>query len=80
MSILTQDPMRDVLAAQDFQSAHDIPRARKGLLAETRQAMVEGELETHRGCPKHQTVPQPTPNRRHGRRPKPVTTKYGEMA
>ena len=42
-------------------------------MADTLQAMLDGELETHLGYPKHQAGLKPTPNRRSGRYPKQVT-------
>ena len=43
-------------------------------MADTLQAMLDGELETHLGYPKHQAGLKPTPNRRNGRYPKQVTS------
>ena len=69
MSMLTHEQMRDFIATHDFRSPEDVQRALKGLLAETLQALLDGELETHLGYPKHQAGPKPTPNRRNGRYP-----------
>ena len=80
MSMLTHEQMRDFIATHDFRSPEDVQRALKGLFAETLQAMLDSELETHLGYPKHQAGPKPTPNRRNGRYPKQVTTEYGEVA
>ena len=58
MSMLTHEQMRDFIATHDFRSPEDVQRALKGLFAETLQAMLDGELETHLGYPKHQAGPK----------------------
>jgi len=43
VSPLTKLQMREFMAANDFHSPEDIPRALKALLAETLQAMLDAE-------------------------------------
>ncbi len=80
MSLLTHEQRRDVIATHDFRSPADGQRALKGLLADTLQAMLDGELETHRVYPQDRAGPKPTPNRHNGRHPKHGPTEYGEVA
>jgi len=79
VSLLTKAQMREFIAANDFHSPEDIQRALKALLAETLQTMLDAELDTHLGYPKHAPGPKPTANRRNGRYPKTVTSEYGEV-
>ena len=58
MSMLTHEQLRDFIATHDFRSPEDVQRALKGLCADTLQAMLASERETHRGYPKHQAGPQ----------------------
>ncbi len=80
MALLSQEQMREFIATNHFRTPEDVQTALTGLFAETLQAMLDAELETHLGYPKHAIGPKPTANRRNGRYPKQVTTQYGEGA
>ncbi len=80
MSLLSPEQMREFIATNHFRTPEDVQTALKGLFAETLQAMLDAELDTHLGYPKHAPGPKPTANRRNGRYPKQVTTEYGEVA
>jgi len=80
VALLSQEQMREFITTNHFRTPEDVQAALKGLFAETLQAMLDAELDTHLGYAKHATGPKPTANRRNGRYPKQVTTEYGEVA
>ena len=62
-----------------MKTAEDVQAALKAVFAETLQAMLDGELDTHLGYPKYAIQRKQTRNSRNGHSKKTVTSQYGEV-
>ena len=79
MSILSKDQIKQFIAAYQIQSADDLQAALKDVFAETLQAMLDGELDTHLGYAKYAIQDKQTSNSRNGRSRKTLTSPHGDV-
>ena len=79
MSLLTPAQLKQFIAENHLTSAQDVQEALKAVFAETLQAMLEGELNTHLGYEKYAIDHKQTPNSRNGRSKKTLSTQYGDV-
>lgn len=71
--------MKQFIAENPLQTAEDVQEALKAVFAETLQAMLEGELDSHLGYEKYAIGHKQTPNSPGGRSRKTLSTQYGDV-
>ncbi len=79
MSLMSKEQLKQWIKENNMKSVTDVQSALKELFAETLQEMLEGELDTTLGYPKHDTKNKRTTNSRNGHSKKTVRSEYGEM-
>ena len=79
MSLLTPAQLKQFIAENHLTTAEDVQQALKAVFAETLQAMLEGELNSHLGYEKYAIEQKQTPNSRNGRPKKTLSTQYGDV-
>lgn len=79
MTKISKEFMQQFIKENDLQSTQDVQAALRDLFASTMQGMLEAELETHLGYPKHDTKNKTTDNSRNGHSRKTLTSEYGDV-
>lgn len=79
MGILSKDQIRELIKEKHLVTAEDVQNMLKEMFAETLQEMLEAELDTELGYPKHGSIPEGGSNRRNGHTKKTVRSQYGEL-
>lgn len=79
MTKISKEFMQQFIKENDLQSTQDVQTALRDLFASTMQGMLEAELETHLGYPKHDTKNKTTDNSRNGHSRKTLTSEYGDV-
>lgn len=79
MGILSKDQLRELIKEKHLVTAADVQNMLKEMFAETLQEMLEAELDTELGYPKHGSKPEGSSNRRNGHTKKTVRSQYGEL-
>ena len=79
MSVLTPAQMKQFIAENPLKTAEDVQEALKAVFAETLQAMLESELDSHLGYEKYAIGHKQTPNSPGGRSKKTLSTQYGDV-
>ena len=76
--LLTPEQLKQCIGENHLPTAEDVQQALKAVCAETLQAMLEGELNSHLGYEKYAMDHKQTPNSRDGRLKKTLSTQYGD--
>lgn len=79
MSLLSPAQMKQFIAENHLTTVEDVHAALKALFADTLQAMLEGELNTHLGYDKYAIRHKQTSTSRNGHSKKTVSTQYGAV-
>ena len=77
MSLFTPAQLKQFVAENPLKTVEDVQEAPKAVFAETLQAMLEGELDSHLGYEKYAIGHKQTPNSRNGRSKNTMSTQYG---
>ena len=79
MNPFTKDQMRDLIKAYDLTTPEDVQNMLKDMFGGVLQEMLEAELDTELGYPKHGSKPEDTTNRRNGHGKKKIRSSYGDI-
>ena len=79
MSLLTPTQIKQFIAENQLRTPEDVQDALKAVFADTLQAMLDSELDTHLGYDKYAIQQKQTTNSRNGHSRKTVTSQYGDV-
>jgi len=79
MGLFTKDQIRELIKERNLSTGADVQHMLKDIFGETLQEMLEAELDTELGYPKHGSIPEGSANRRNGHGSKKVRSSYGEI-
>jgi len=79
MNPFTKDQMRELIKAYDLSTPEDVQNMLKDMFGGVLQEMLEAELDTELGYPKHGDKPKGNANRRNGHGKKKVRSSYGDI-
>ena len=79
LSLLTPAQWKQFIAENPRKTAEDVREALKAVFAETLQALLDRELDSHLGYEKYAIGHKQTPNRPGGRSKKTLSTQYGDV-
>ena len=79
MGLLSKEQIRELIKSEKLTTVQDVNNLLKDLFSETLQEILEGELDTELGYPKHGEKPEGTTNRRNGHSSKRVRSDKGEI-
>jgi putative transposase len=79
MTKVSKEFIQQFIKENDLKSTEDVQAALRDMFASTMQGMLEAELDTHLGYPKHDTKNKTTDNSRNGHSRKTLTSEYGDV-
>jgi putative transposase len=79
MTKVSKEFLQQFIKENDLKSTEDVQAALRDLFASTMQGMLEAELDTHLGYPKHDTKNKMIDNSRNGHSRKTLTSEYGDV-
>ncbi|WAH37766.1 IS256 family transposase [Alicyclobacillus dauci] len=79
MTKVSKEFLQQFIKENDLKSTEDVQAALRDLFASTMQGMLEAELDTHLGYPKHDTKNKTIDNSRNGHSRKTLTSEYGDV-
>ena len=79
MSLLTPAQIKQFIADNQLKTPEDVQEALKAVFADTLQAMLNSELDTHLGYEKYAVQHKQTTNSRNGHSRKTVSSQDGEI-
>lgn len=79
MNPLTKDQMRELIKAYNLTTPDDVHNMLKDMFGGVLQEILEAELDTELGYPKHGDKPEGSLNRRNGHGSKKVRSSYGDV-